>query len=100
VYNKLSQFCASFVAVTPMPYEKFRKMAEMLDRKVSSKTGLATFLSNNPNSNISSLYHRDIVPAVSNAADTFLGVFADEFRNIGFLRWGAAAGDNCGQTDG
>jgi hypothetical protein len=60
-------------------------MAELFDRKVGCKTSLTAFFPDDSDTDVSCLNHRDIVSAISNAANTFLRIFTDEFRNVGFL---------------
>jgi hypothetical protein len=81
-----------------MPHEELREVAELDDREVGSKGCLLSFFSNDTDTckrqglripfeinigdvggltNVSGLYHTDIIATVSNTANPFLGVMSD-----------------------
>jgi hypothetical protein len=85
--DKLRELSAPLVTVTAMPDQELNQMTELLNREIGCQTGLSTFFTNNTNTNIGSLDHRDIVATIANTADTLLGVFANELGHLRFLVW-------------
>ena len=99
VDHELREFGASFVAVSPMPDEELGQVTELLNGEVSRETSLSSLFANDTNAHVGCLNHRDVIAAISNAAYTLLGVFPNEFGNLGFLRGRAATGDHSGKED-
>jgi hypothetical protein len=97
--DKLSQFCTALITVTTVPYEEFCKMAELLDGEIGGKTCLTAFLSNNSNSDIRGLNHRNIIASITDATDSLFSVLANQFGNVCFLGWRTSTGDDRWQTN-
>ncbi len=95
MHNELCKLSAALVAVTAMPDEQFSKEGELQDGEVSGKAGLLALLADNADANISSLYHGDVIAAVTYATDALSGIIANELCNFRFLCWRAAAGNHC-----
>ena len=70
----------------PTPDEQLDKVAELFNAEVGREGRLTTFFADNTDADVGSLNHRDVVAAVTDAAHAFLGVGADQTRNVGFLR--------------
>jgi hypothetical protein len=77
VYDKLSEFCTAFVAIATVPHQQLCQVTKLHNGEIGRKTCLPSFLTDNSNTNVCGLYHRDIVPTVANAADAFLCVSSD-----------------------
>jgi hypothetical protein len=100
VDDELAQLRAPFVAVAAVPHEQFDEVAELLDAEVGGERGLAAFFANDADAHVRGLDHAHVVAAVADAADAFFRVGADEAGDVGFLRGGAAAGDDGGELHG
>jgi hypothetical protein len=98
VDDELSELCRTAVRVAAMPHEELREVAELGDGEVGSKGCLLSFFSNDSDTctrqglkipfgisiggvggltNVSGLYHTDIITTVSDTANPFLGVVSD-----------------------
>lgn len=97
--DELGEFSTPFVAVSTMPDEQFRQMAELFDGEIRCETGLSTFFANNTHAHIGGLNHGDIIATIANAADSLLGVLSDKLGNFRFLGWRATTGNNGGEKD-
>ena len=97
--DELSKLGAAFIAVSTVPDEELRQIAELFDGEISRKTCLSAFLADDSNSNISCLDHGHVVPTIANTARSLPGVGTDEFRHISFLRGRTATCDNRGKSD-
>jgi hypothetical protein len=60
-----------------MPYQQLRKITELFDREIGREGRLPSFFTNDTDAYICRLDHRHVVASVADAADTFLGEFAD-----------------------
>ncbi len=100
VHDELGELRRPLVAVAAVPDEELRQVVEGGDAEVGGEGGLAAFLADDADADVGGLDHGDVVAAVADAGDAFLGVCADEGCDIGFLSGGAAAGDNGGELDG
>lgn len=100
VHDELGELRGPLVAVAAVPNEEFRQVVEGGDAEVGGERGLAAFLADDADADVGGLDHGDVVAAVTDAGDAFLGVCADEGCDIGFLSRGAAAGDDGGELDG
>ena len=99
MHDELSKFCAASVRVAAVPDEEFGEVGELCDAKVGSEGGLTAFFADDTDTDVCGLDHADIIAAVTNAGDAFLGESADEEGDVGFLGWGAAAGDDGWEAD-
>lgn len=82
-----------------MPDEEFGDMVELGDAEISSKRRLTAFFSNNPNADVGGLDHGDVIAAIPDAGDAFLGVLADKKCYLCFLSGRASTGYHCGKKD-
>ncbi|KAI6763055.1 hypothetical protein HG530_009035 [Fusarium avenaceum] len=89
--DKLRELSAPLVTVTTMPDQELNKMTELLNGEIGRQTSLSTFFTNNTNTNIGSLDHRDIIATIANTADTLLGVFSNKLGHLRFLERQALA---------
>lgn len=100
VHDELGELRGPLVAVAAVPDEELGQVVEGGDAEVGGEGGLAAFLADDADADVGGLDHGDVVAAVADAGDAFLGVGADEGRDVGFLGGGAAAGDDGGELDG
>jgi hypothetical protein len=100
VDDELGELGAALVGIAAVPDEELYEVAELLDGEVGGEGGLPALLSDDSDADVCGLDHADVVAAVADAAHALLGVVADEVGDVGFLRGGAAAGDDGGELDG
>ena len=100
VDDELGKLGGALVTITAVPDEQLGEMVELGDGEIGGEGGLPAFFSHNSNADVGGLDHGDVVATVTNAGDAFVRVGADEEGDVGFLGWGAAAGDYGRQEDG
>jgi hypothetical protein len=68
-----------------MPQNELTEVAELSQAKVRRKTCLHPFFSNNTNSNVSFLDHRDIVSSISDTSNSLASLYAQVLSYDSFL---------------
>lgn len=96
VDDELGQLGGPLVRVPAMPDEQLREMVEAGYGEVGGEGSLTAFLANDADTYVGGLNHGDVVAAVADAGDAFLGELADQVSHVGFLRGRTAAGDDSG----
>lgn len=92
--DKLRQRRRSLVRITTMPAQQLGKEAELGYRKVGRQRCLLSFLPDDPDTDVCRLYHRDVIPTITDAANPFLGMFPDQSSHVSFLGRRASTSDN------
>ena len=100
VHDELRQFRRPLVAVPPVPHEQFRQVVERRDAEIRRERRLPPFFAHDADPDVGRLDHGDVVAAVADAGDPFLGEGTDQGRHVGFLGRRAAACDHGGELDG
>ena len=100
VDDELGELGAAGVGVAAVPDEEFGQVVEGGQGEVGGEGGLPAFFAEDADADVGGLDHGDVVAAVADGGDAFVGVRADEGCEGGFLGGGAAAGDEGGEGDG
>lgn len=77
-----------------MPQYQLLNITELIDREISSKRSLLTFLTHNPNSYICFQNHSYIVTAISDTSYSLTCVLDHAFSDVCFLGWRATTDTN------
>lgn len=85
MYHELGQLRRALVRVATVPQQELGEKAELVDGKVGSQRGLFALLADDPDSDVCSLNHGDVIASVADAADPFLGELSDEAGDVSFL---------------
>ena len=92
-----ASFAERLLAVAAVPDEQLGQMMELGDGEVGGERGLSTFFADNADADVGGLNHGNVVAAVANATDAFVGKFSDQVGYVGLLGRGTAAGYDSGQ---
>ncbi len=74
-----------------MPQNQLLDITELIDREISSKRSLFSFLTHDPNTHICFQNHSNIISSISYTSNSFARVLDHTFSNVCFLGWRATA---------
>jgi hypothetical protein len=94
VNDELCQFGGSLVAVTAMPDEEFRDVAELRDAEIGRQRCLSAFFAHDTATYIGGLDHAYIISTVTDTAHSLFGVFSNQLGDLGLLSGRASTSDH------
>jgi hypothetical protein len=92
--HKMTQLRRSAVAIPSVPQDQILDSLKLNNREIRSKRSLLPFLPNNPNPNMRSLDHSNVITTVPNRADSFVCVVLKRLYDRGFLCRADSAADH------
>lgn len=91
VNDELGENGGGFVRLATVPENQFFQVAELVDRKVGSKSCLHAFFTNDTDANVSFKDHANIITTITYSSDSFaVGVIFKKSDDICFLSWTAS----------